>query len=46
MNSRIGNLARKPRKFLDLERVTIAERQGMSEEQKFAAKLTPSKPKF
>jgi hypothetical protein len=30
MNSKFGFLARKPRKFLGLERVTIAEWQGAS----------------
>jgi hypothetical protein len=34
------SLARKLRKFLCLERVTIAEWQGASEGQKFAAELT------
>ncbi len=46
MNSKFGNLARKPRKFLHLERTTIAERQDVSEDQKFAAKLTQAKTKF
>ena len=46
MHSKFGNLARWPRKFLHLERTTIAEWQGVSEDQKFAAKPTQSKTKF
>ncbi len=46
MNSKFGNLTRKPRKFLHLERTNIADRQGVSEDQKFAAKLTRAKTKF
>jgi len=40
MNSKIGNLARRRRKFLRPERATIANRQGASEDQKLAAKPT------
>ncbi len=40
---RVGNSGRKPRKFLRLVRATIAERQGESEDQKLAAKLTQPK---
>ena len=39
-------MTRKPRKFLGLERATIAEWQGASEDQKFAAKLTQFKNRF
>jgi|GEM_PF-1643013 len=46
MSSKVGNLARKRRKFLHPEQATIAERQGASEDQKFAAKLTPPKTNF
>jgi hypothetical protein len=46
MNSKVGILARKRRKFLCLERVTIVRVQGASEDQKFAAKLTQPKTNF
>jgi len=46
MNSKFRILARKPRQFLHLDRATIAKGQGASEDQKFAAKLTQSKPSF
>ena len=46
MNLKVGSLARKRRKFLYPERVTIAWGQGTSEDQKFAAKLTPPKTNF
>ena len=46
MHSKVGNLARRPRNFLDLERTTIAEWQGVSEDQKFAAKPTQPKTNF
>ncbi len=46
IDSKVGILARKRRQFLRLERVTIAEWQGTSEDQKFAAKLTRPKTNF
>jgi len=46
MHSKVGNLARKRRKFLSPERATIAFGQGASEDQKFVAKLTPPKTNF
>jgi hypothetical protein len=39
-------LARKRRPFLRLERATIAEEQGASEDRKFAAKLSRPKANF
>jgi hypothetical protein len=45
MNSKFGVLARRRRKFWCLERATIAERQGASEDPKFAAKPTLPKTK-
>jgi len=46
VNSKAGNLAGKRRKFLSPERAAIAFGQGASEDQKFAAKLTPPKTNF
>jgi hypothetical protein len=46
MDSKVGNLARKRHKFLSLERATIAEKQGASEDQKFLAMLTLPKTNF
>jgi hypothetical protein len=34
---KVGNYARKLRKFLHLVRASLAEKQGASEDQKFAA---------
>jgi len=46
MVSKFGNLARRRRKFLCLERATIAVRQGASKDQKIAAKATKPKITF
>ncbi|HSX13149.1 MAG TPA: hypothetical protein VLE96_01845 [Chlamydiales bacterium] len=43
MNSKIGILARSRRRFWCLERATIVDRQGASEDPKYAAKTTQSK---
>jgi hypothetical protein len=46
MHSKVGNLARKRRKFLCLERAPIVRAQGASKDQKFVAKLTLPKTNF
>ncbi len=44
--SKIGILARRLLKIFRLERVTIANGQGTSEDKNFDAKPTPSKTNF
>jgi len=46
MNSKVGNLARRPRKFFVLERAALFMNKARVKSKKFAAKPTQSKSKF